>query len=960
MISEFLFYEEDADKSEKSHYIDLKIQIRELLKNEFNRKVLTEILLDLRKDVSGDTKERLFKLYQDLGLEKDAFEKLKSWRWEVISKGISHLTQMHVEPAYGFITKFINHRRGTIRKQAEIATVTLRPEGINYFLDTTRFKISEWQQLKLLDVIRNQENMDPQRFKMWLTATNKHVVLFALRLIKYYNQNDANSSLIELVKHRDNQIKAEAIGCIKEFYVVDALPTLKQVFSKCNVDIKIAILGAIGDLGATQDITFLQNVAQSESSFSVKSKALATINMIAPGTIMPTKGIENFDAYVKPDTSFNNGSDAVSNNVAEELDHQISLENQDINHVGPNEDFPEGEDQDRKEMLLRKDGEMEVENPKTENIIEENTEVINNEITETSSVDIPFQNQQIKKENVDEETVFNENGIQEENIMEKSKGEENIKEESNVVFNETPKVTYEDIESIDKEIVSEPHDPISQLVGSQPDIVPEKRFDDSHNVDSFQLDFIPIVLANKSKPVQTLEKYKPMAKAENLGKDLKNIEVDFEEIVIFNTSIEQDIKTGSFDISEINFLPIIVNDADVIKVDNINEKENNKTSPMQMEAYNKEGNDMPVDNELLSLTSEIKELDFLPIVIGKEIESKNELEESKILNDFEGYTLSDFEVNFEETQTPIDDETVKFDLEGSPLIDVKGPDVEDVMSWLMAHNELREIELHYEIVSASKANDAITTLIPEPIYYDEHEAYMMGLLDDLEELGDVREIPFLEELLVDEKKSFIIDRITHLIEQFSVQNETRPVINKNDEEEEILPVFSVFADLFKNIDTESKLILLDEIVAVGDEKEIEFLDGLLEDSNLDIRKKAQNALKLLVAKIAHDKMVDSGKKKQEIEVLPTHVFDYHPVKEHPTKDNTADEYDHLLNEMQIQPPVDEKIFEIDFELSEVLDKGCDKRIFNLPVIATEVAPNGASLIFQLRHFPNNIIKKFNG
>ena len=950
MISEFLFYEEDADKSEKSHYIDLKIQIRELLKNEFNRKVLTEILLDLRKDVSGDTKERLFKLYQDLGLEKDAFEKLKSWRWEIISKGISHLTQMHVESAYGFITKFINHRRGTIRKQAEIAIVTLRPEGVNYFLDTTRYKISEWQQLKLLDVIRNQENVDPPRFKMWLTATNKHVVLFALRLIKYYNQNDANTSLIELVKHKDNQIKAEAIGCIKEFYVVDALPTLKQVFSKCNVDIKIAILGAIGDLGATQDVTFLQNVSQSESSFSVKSKALATINIIIPGTVMPTKGIESFGAYVQPDTSFNNGSDAVSKNVAEEFDHQIPLENQDINHVGPNEDFLEGEDQDRKEMLVRKDGEMKIENPKTENIIEGNTEVINNEITEISSADILFENHKIEQKNVDEETVANENDIQEENIMEEFKG----------VFNETPKVTNEDIESIDEEIVSEPNDPISKLAGSQTNIVPEKRLGDSHNVDSFQLDFIPLVLANKSKPVQTLEKYKPMAKAENLGTDLKNIEVDFEEIVIFKTSIEQDIKTGSFDISEINFLPIIVNDADASKVDNIKEKENNKTSPMQMEAYNTEGNDMPVDNELLSLTSEIKELDFLPIVIDEEIESKNESKESKVLSDFEGYTLSDFEVNFEETQTPTTDKTVKFDLEDSPIIDVKGPDVEDVMSWLMAHNDLREIELHYEVVSASKANNGITTLIPEPIYYDEHEAYMMALLDDLEELGDVREIPFLEELLVDEKKSFIIDRITHLIEQFSLQNETRPAINKNHEQEANLPVFSVFADLFKNIDTESKLILLDEIVAVGDEKEIEFLDGLLEDSNLDIRKKAQNALKLLVAKISHHKIVDSRKKKQEIEVLPSHVFDYHPVKENPEKDTKADEYDHLLNEMEIQPPVDEEIFEIEFELSEVLDKGCDKRLFNLPVIATEVAPNGASLIFQLRHFPNNIIRKFNG
>lgn len=165
MISQFLFHEEDADTSEKSLYIDLKIQIRELLKDKFNRKVLTEVLLDLQKDVSGDTKKRLFDLYQDLGLHKDAFEKLQSWRWEVIAKGIEQLTEMQVESAYGFIAKFINDRRPTVRKQAEIGIVSLRPEGIVYFLDTTRYKISEWQQLKLLDVLRNREYFEPPRFK---------------------------------------------------------------------------------------------------------------------------------------------------------------------------------------------------------------------------------------------------------------------------------------------------------------------------------------------------------------------------------------------------------------------------------------------------------------------------------------------------------------------------------------------------------------------------------------------------------------------------------------------------------------------------------------------------------------------------------------------------------------------------------------------------------------------------
>jgi len=291
MISNFLFFGDDASLQEKYDYVQMKMEIRQLLKDDFNRKVMVEVLLDLQKDIAGDARNRLFNLYRDLGLHLDAFEKLKSWRWEVISQGILELTQLQVEESYGFIKKFINHRRGVIRKQAQMATVSLKHKGIIYFLDTCKYKISEWQQLKLLDVIRNLEDFQPPRFKAWLTSKNKDVVLFSLRLIKYYRQNDANNSLIELVKHRNDGIKAEAIYCIKEFCVFEAIDTLKAMFWNCSANVKLLLLDAIADLGSEEEIPFLKQVEQKEGSFMVRSKALGAINTIAPDSIMPTHDI---------------------------------------------------------------------------------------------------------------------------------------------------------------------------------------------------------------------------------------------------------------------------------------------------------------------------------------------------------------------------------------------------------------------------------------------------------------------------------------------------------------------------------------------------------------------------------------------------------------------------------------------------------------------------------------------
>ncbi|NAS13196.1 HEAT repeat domain-containing protein [Poritiphilus flavus] len=332
LISNFLFFEDDSSREEKEEYLNLKVQVRELLKEKFNRKALTEILMDLQKDLSGDAQERIYNLYKDLGLHQDAFKKLKSWRWEVISEGILELTQMQVGEAFTMIRKFINHRRGVVRKQAQIATVTLKDEGINYFLDSNKYRISEWQQLKLLDVLRHKEDFEPPRFKAWLTSKNRDVVLFALRLIKYYKQNDAQASLIQLVKHKNNQIKSEAIGCIKEFHFSDAVETLKAVFWRCGTDVKLQLLDAIGMMGSKKDIEFLQSIEKKENNFIVKSKALSAINAISPESIIPSEGIletlEQPDEIAEaPDQQLSTTEDSIlREEVAEEQVFETKLE----------------------------------------------------------------------------------------------------------------------------------------------------------------------------------------------------------------------------------------------------------------------------------------------------------------------------------------------------------------------------------------------------------------------------------------------------------------------------------------------------------------------------------------------------------------------------------------------------------------------------------------------------------
>lgn len=852
MVSEFLFLEEDATKDEKSNYIALKIEIRELLKDPFNRRVLSEILLDLRRDVSGEAQQSLFALYQDLGLDKDAFSKLKSWRWQVISKGILELTQMEVAESYSFVTKFINDKRSTIRKQAEIATVTLRHEGINYFLDTTRYKISEWQQLKLLDVLRNQKDFRPPRFKSWLTSNNKYVVLFALRLIKFYNQNDAGDSLIELVKHKNNQIKEEAIACIKEFNITEALDTLKLVFWNCSVDIKIAILGAVGEIGTTGDLEFLELIDKKELNFSVKSKAISSINAIAPETIMPSKGIQDASHYGIPkDLSqkavekYAEKHEDISHDKADVLENnpiEGELEEVQSIHITPEVDVPPTPESETEVALKEENNDEEIENKMD----------LSDEMDAKTGMNVPdVLHIEVRAEEVT-------GSGQKETQLEPTPMEwsANHLDFLPIVTEETETALPTAFTTSSDQTSIPTNDSLFEIKVVYEECLPEAHTESEERAsfydefDMAEFAFLPIVVENEldhqevpSEKMDTGMEKNEIRSIEvqydhivsNTSEEITALESDSEVVKIpsapigvpedgtgVNQEIELNVDYGQYSSDEIRNMDIVFEQVSEvsgktdlwdIEVVHTHEFSENKSKPVE-EADDIE---LPVENErmLQEILDDLFVTKDLSVENEKENEHENVQDEEPMMNP--DWDLDEDELHF------------------IPVFFEKKESEDPSFIRIETSNETPAVEES----SIPKAS------IPKAIFGDiEFEASTRQLLNDLEEMGDEREIPFLKELLTHEKYDAFKDRINELIDLFNH--------SKDKAEEQVdhpLQPFSVFQDLFRTCDTEAKLILLNEVVAVGDEKEIHFLEALTQDESPEIRKKALSVLKKLKKKL---------------------------------------------------------------------------------------------------------------
>jgi hypothetical protein len=175
--------------------------------------------------------------------------------------------------------------------------------------------------------------------------------------------------------------------------------------------------------------------------------------------------------------------------------------------------------------------------------------------------------------------------------------------------------------------------------------------------------------------------------------------------------------------------------------------------------------------------------------------------------------------------------------------------------------------------------------IPKPLFYDATELKTTALLETIAQLGDHREIPYLNMLLQQESNAMVKTSIEELIAAFSITDDmsisSEPTISSERQ--------SVFHSLFEVSDTEAKIILLDEIAEVGDEQEISLLESFVLADDIHLKKTEKKALEKLITRL----MITGKTATLEVPTL-------------------AEETDRMFS-----PDID-NLFTVDFELAPVV------------------------------------------
>ena len=264
---------------------NLLFEIDKISKYEFSRELLINQMHELSKSMSmniniGKDKEarvQLRDLYYQMHLDQDSIRKLYSPKWHIQVKGFREMAFMNVTEANSRIHQALKSKNNILRMEAQLALVRLNEEDPFGFLDHLTYPFTLWEQLSVYELIV-LHNLPIPQFSRWTTSPNKTVVIFALRMIQVFKQQQAFPQVIECLHHPDVDIRHTAIIVSGEIQLRECLPHLKNMYKNEDYSNCLTIILAMSKMPDETMLSFLKLVLDKEDDVQLQIESAKAIS----------------------------------------------------------------------------------------------------------------------------------------------------------------------------------------------------------------------------------------------------------------------------------------------------------------------------------------------------------------------------------------------------------------------------------------------------------------------------------------------------------------------------------------------------------------------------------------------------------------------------------------------------------------------------------------------------------
>lgn len=250
------------------------------LQKSWCKDLLIQNIIELGKNIKGESKSGLLSVYFKLGLQGYTERLLRSSQWYLKSKAVYYWRELNYSKAADKIYPLISHSNHELRSSALLAYISLAELDPLHVLEEYTDNISHVEGLNILDVIQRKKIKKPENLGKWLEFEEYSHLIFALKLVAYYNDLDSGPKVVKLLTSLNPKVRLEAIKTIGKLFYFDAEQTLIDSFENEEEENQIEIIHTLKGIGGDQSSEFVHQLLESPRSAELQIAALYTLKTL--------------------------------------------------------------------------------------------------------------------------------------------------------------------------------------------------------------------------------------------------------------------------------------------------------------------------------------------------------------------------------------------------------------------------------------------------------------------------------------------------------------------------------------------------------------------------------------------------------------------------------------------------------------------------------------------------------
>lgn len=276
-LLDFLFDEEARQGSFKWKHFVRKFSYPKV--KRLQRKALISVMLAQHKNMNGEPAERLENLYQSLNFPYTTLSRY--WFSGSLKRAyyIHELSEFKVQSALRLARKNYQSKNLQLREESLFAMVKLGgPQNIS-FLKTFPDILTDWQQTRLLKELARYKTAEIPSFSFLLESFNQSVLNFALELIQYFDQINAEKSVCKAYDNLSDANKILALDTAEKLGFFSVYDLAKQHLNTASQKIVIKTLKLAASFETQSNPDWLLEFIKHDSVSVSKAAAFSYVKL---------------------------------------------------------------------------------------------------------------------------------------------------------------------------------------------------------------------------------------------------------------------------------------------------------------------------------------------------------------------------------------------------------------------------------------------------------------------------------------------------------------------------------------------------------------------------------------------------------------------------------------------------------------------------------------------------------